>query len=542
MAGSGTNQTIGQQVSQQTLPQWENAGYQNIASQAFGQAFDPNTGLPNGAPANQTVAGQTGNFSNYLNQANGAATMGSGLKNNLEGYSPNVSFDPTSTGIWNSQTANQYMNPYTDSVLQAQQKLANDQYGQQRSALDQQAAASGALGGDRNAVAQTGLTNDFNLQQENLQANALQNSYQNAQNAFNNDQNRQLQSDVTNSQLGLAAGIQNAELNYGARAASNQFELGQGGLNLNGLNQAGSAAQLAQGYAQSQNDTAYQNSMMNYLFPQQQIGWAQGILNGTPQQLTTQSDIYFPQGNPFSQALGAQQTANSGKAGGSGGGSANKPASTPIPGSPGSTGAKTGGNTEHPVGNNDPGLVVNQNAGIYYNNGNYVDRNGNVIANASQLPSELQQLAGGADGDPSGLQGDALGSAFENLFGPQGSNNDISNPDLQGAIDQMSNNNVYDTGQVFPWQNFGSQYTDPYYAWAGMNQGSGVDTSTDPSTIAGYAYGTDPYTSIFGYNSGGPVQPPYELAQQAYSGFGSQLTPDEWDAYGGSLSNPAFGV
>ena len=378
-SSNGTNQTLQQTVGQNNLPSWENSAYQNVASQAFGQAFNSSTGLPNQNPAQMSVAGPTDNFSNYLGNALNAPTIGNDLSdsnayagyssniqpgtinNALAGYQANISPSQVGSQSWNNATAQQYMNPYTTQVLNAQEQLANQQYGQQQAQLTQQSAANGALGGDRAAVAQSSLTNDFDLQQQNLQANALQNAYTTGNQAFNNDANRTLQAGVENSQLGLAAQIQNANLGYGAlnaqnttnqanaylglqgqeanannnlsaMAGTNALNTAAANANLSGLSLAGNAATSSQNYAQSQLNTAYTNAMNNYMFPESQIGYAESVLGQIPNQMTSQNDYYTAQGNPI------QQGTNSAK--GAGSGSATKP---PASGGPGGGGGGGGG-------------------------------------------------------------------------------------------------------------------------------------------------------------------------------------------------------
>ena len=388
MSGSGTNgtnQTLNQTVSSSNLPSWENSAYQNVASQAFGQAYDPTTGLPNQLPAQQSIASSTDNFSNYLSNAMNAPNTGSNLSgsnafagyksniqnptinNALSGYNANIQTTPVTSTNWDTAQANNYMSPYENTALQSQEQLANQQYGQQQAQLNQTAAASGALGGDRAAIQQSNLTNDFSLQQQNLQANALENAYTTGQTAFNNDANRNLQAGVENSQLGLASQIQNANLGFGALTAqnstnqanaylgmqaqeqnannnlsalsgTNQLNTAAAGLGLSGLNAAGTAGLASQQYAQSQLDTSYQNAMNQYLFPEQQIGYSEGVLNGIPEQRTNQADYYTNTGNPYSQAAGSGKGGSKPSSGGGGGGGPVQPPSSNV-----------GGNTKQPL-------------------------------------------------------------------------------------------------------------------------------------------------------------------------------------------------
>jgi hypothetical protein len=82
----------------------------------------------------------------------------------------------------------QYMNPYTQNVLQAQQALQQEQDAQQRSALQGQAIAAGAFGGDRAGIAQANLARQQSLANQAVNAGLLQSGFNQAQAAAQQQQ------------------------------------------------------------------------------------------------------------------------------------------------------------------------------------------------------------------------------------------------------------------------------------------------------------------------------------------------------------------
>lgn len=80
-----------------------------------------------------------------------------------------------------------YSSPYTQQVVNAQQALATKQYAQQRAALNSQQGMTGAFGGDRSAVAQAELQNNYALNMNNIAATGLNNAYNAGVSAFQTD-------------------------------------------------------------------------------------------------------------------------------------------------------------------------------------------------------------------------------------------------------------------------------------------------------------------------------------------------------------------
>ena len=186
---------------------------------------------------------------------------------------------------WTTAQANKYMNPYAETALAAQQRLANLNYAQQNNQLMSQAASQGAYGGSR---AQLNLAlNRLNqdIANQNLAAQGMntayntglsafqgQNQLQQATNlanqqAYNTAYNNFVAQGMTAQQANLQAQLQVAQQNAAnqqqanlanqtagmtAQQANQQAALTTGQANLNAAQQTALANQAAQNTAMQQ--------------------------------------------------------------------------------------------------------------------------------------------------------------------------------------------------------------------------------------------------------------------------------------------------
>jgi hypothetical protein len=118
------------------------------------------------------------------------------------------------TSNFDTAARDRYMSPYMDAVVNRAQANATDQFNQQQATRNLQAAKAGSFGGSRaavqNAIAQNALNNNLT----DIYVNGQQSAYENAQNQFNTDTDRQLQAAVQNQNtaLGFNQGNQQADL------------------------------------------------------------------------------------------------------------------------------------------------------------------------------------------------------------------------------------------------------------------------------------------------------------------------------------------
>ena len=172
--------------------------------------------------------------------------------------------------------AQQYMNPYMQSVVDMQQQEAQRQAdiaGTQRGA---QAVQAGAFGGARQAIMDAEAAKNLASQKGAIQATGLQNAYSQAQQQFNTDQAQRMQAALANQGMGYNVGSQNLAANLGVQ----QLGAGQIGLqtslaNLSSQQQAAVQNQAAQNQAMGMNaQQAMQAALAN-----QQAGLTTGSQN-----------------------------------------------------------------------------------------------------------------------------------------------------------------------------------------------------------------------------------------------------------------------
>lgn len=116
------------------------------------------------------------------------------------------------------QSAQDYMSPYMQNVVDVQQReaqRASDIQGQKNAA---QAVGQGAFGGSRAALVEAERQRNLATQKGDIQATGQQAAYQNAQAQFNADQARQMAAQQSNQQAGLTTGQQNLNALLGVQS------------------------------------------------------------------------------------------------------------------------------------------------------------------------------------------------------------------------------------------------------------------------------------------------------------------------------------
>lgn len=202
---------------------------------------------------------------------------------------------------WNPNAMQQYMDPYQQGVINNTMFELNRQGQIARQGLASQAAATGALGGSRNAVMRAELERNLQQQRAKTLNDLYSQGYGQALSAFNNDQNRMI-----NVGQGIGSLATN-QFNIGNSMAQGLGALGTQSGNL-GVQQA-AMGQTAQGLGQ--NDVSFL-----YGLGAQNQKQAQAVLDATRatnvqramepyQQLSYLSDIY--KGAPSSQMAMSQQ-------------------------------------------------------------------------------------------------------------------------------------------------------------------------------------------------------------------------------------------
>jgi len=228
-----------------------------------------------------------------------------------------------------------YMSPYMQNVVNAQQREARRAGEIQRNQNQAQAVNAGAFGGSRQAIMEAERQRNMATQLGDIQAQGLQNAYQQGQGQFNTEQNAYLQAQQANQNANMQTGIQNLQAQQAAQAAQEQSRQFGANLGLQGYGQALQGANLVgqmgqQQYGQdmgriqamsdlgakeqAQQQAIINQQIQNYATQQQypfmQLGIMSNMLRGLPMQAGTTS-MYQAQPMGVQQALGMAGALNS---------------------------------------------------------------------------------------------------------------------------------------------------------------------------------------------------------------------------------------
>lgn len=247
-------------TSTQQLPGYINDAYKSLISSSQGTGATPYTPYTGGFTPDQQQA-----FENIRSMWGSSDPSFMSASNNF-----------AAAGAPAANTMGTYMSPYISQVVDATMANMQRQNAQQQQQVVGDAISKGALGGNRVGVAQAELGRTQKLADSQTLANLYQQGF--------------------NTSLGAAQADKQAALAAGQGYAG----LGQTQMQTN-LAQTG--AQLGAGTQQQQFD--YEQYLNKLAFPYQQQSWLASIIGGlgsTAGGTTTQKT---PQGNIFSQLLGA---------------------------------------------------------------------------------------------------------------------------------------------------------------------------------------------------------------------------------------------
>lgn len=215
-------------------------------------------------------------------------------------------------------TADQYMSPYMQSVVDIQKREAQRQAGIQGTQQQAQAAQSGAFGGARDAIMRAERERNLGTQMGDIQAQGSQAAYQQAQQQFNTEQQARLAAQQSNQQANMNA-QRNTEqskqfgANYGLQGTQTGLQgysaLGSQGQNLYGQTTGNMNLQNALGTQQQQQvqnmlNVGNQNYMAEQNYPYKQIGFMSDVVRGAPLS-NLGSELYKAPPSMFSQVAGA---------------------------------------------------------------------------------------------------------------------------------------------------------------------------------------------------------------------------------------------
>lgn len=259
---------------------WMRNAY-NFAQGIADQPYMPYTGeMVAGLSPLQQMAAQ--NYADFAGSGQVGSTLGAGL-----GTASNVALganqmlqnqlgSTAGANTFDAAAAQQYMNPYTQSVIDATNQQVDQNLAQTQAQTAAQAAGAGAFGGTRFAVQQAENQASADQLKAQTAANLNNASFQQAQTQFNADQGRQLQDRLAQLNMGLGSQTDASRL-FGALAGQQQQTAMQNAQMLSAL------GGQQQALDQAQLNWLYQN---NYIGPQQyqmqQLNAINSAISGVP--------------------------------------------------------------------------------------------------------------------------------------------------------------------------------------------------------------------------------------------------------------------
>lgn len=306
------------------------AGPTELQQQAYGAI----SGMQPAAQIGQA----TGMASDVYGRAQGVGQYTPGSFSNQSVQAMPGGLQMVGTDQWNTGAAQQYMDPYMQSVVDIQKREAARQsamQGQQNNAQAVIQGGDGAFGGTRNALVEAERQRNLGQLENDIQAQGSSAAYNSGLQAFMADRARLLQAGMANQGAGLAYGqqyLQAGMANQGAdlqrQQMAEQSRQYGAGLGMQGLQtQLGAAGlmgqlgqnqynqqigilglqnQFGQQYQQTQQaamDAAYQDWVNQQMYPYRQLEFQNNILRGNYSPNTTTS-IYGGYGSPVSQMAG----------------------------------------------------------------------------------------------------------------------------------------------------------------------------------------------------------------------------------------------
>jgi hypothetical protein len=310
--GGGGQSSSGTTTQISELPDWAK-GYAKDTLAKTGALTDINQNPYKPYEANR-IAGFSPLQQQAQQQAAGMQTSGAtGFGTQLAGAAGlgalGARYDPTQfqADQFGGDSAQRYMSPYMQNVVDIQQREAQRQGDIAGTQLASQATKSGAFGGGRQAIMQAEAARNLSQQKGDIQARGLQSSYEQAQAQFNADQARRLQAQQLaeqSKQYGAGygmQGLQTALQGAGQLGTLGGQEFAQG-MDINKLQNAyGGQQQALQQQGLSQ---AYQDFQNQQNYPYKQLGFMSDMIRGLPLGQQSTRQVYEPEPG-FAQQIGA---------------------------------------------------------------------------------------------------------------------------------------------------------------------------------------------------------------------------------------------
>ena len=199
--------------------------------------------------------------------------------------------------ITNQDVLGTYMSPYMRAVTDQQKAAAIRDAQKANLSRNLMAPRQGTYGGARQLLATTEGERALLSQLSGIEAQGLQNAYQQALGQFNIENQLGLTAQQANQQAALQAGQQRLGAGQGLAGLvtpMTQIGIGQQATDIDRLKTMGAYGDLERGIQQQILDTQYQDLMQDIKYPEAQIGGISSVLRGIPLTDQTQQTTMPP--------------------------------------------------------------------------------------------------------------------------------------------------------------------------------------------------------------------------------------------------------
>jgi len=298
------------------LPEYQETFLKDLLASTTARAGEP-TFIPERQVADLSPAQQqaiqlglqgVGSYAPML-QA-GEATLGAGATGLEQGLGTALSGAPLlmgTTGAYDPQSYQQFMDPYMEDVIAQTQADIQRQGDIQKQAIGAQAVGAGAFGGSRQGIAEQELARNVMEQQARtgaqMRSAGYQQAQQQAQNAFQNQMARQQSAAQLFGQLGQGIGALGSSLAKTGLSQAALGEMAQTGQQKD-INALMSLGGLEQQQAQAGLEAARATELERQYEPYQRLSFMSDIFRGVPSTSSTLTSQTAPSPSTVSQIAG----------------------------------------------------------------------------------------------------------------------------------------------------------------------------------------------------------------------------------------------
>ena len=322
-SGGGSAAPSTQTSYQTNLPEYAKPYYEELMKQSAKQVYSTDAGSVNGVkgmpeytgervapftPGQEAVQTEVaglrapGGFGTAATGLGTGTTMG--YQAGLQGLNQAFGYNPNNAQTFGQTQANQYMSPYQQNVTDIALREARQQGDIQRQQGALGSIGRGTFGGARQALMQAEQGRNLNRQLSDIQAQGSQQGYQNAQQQFNADAQRQQQAQQFGAGLGQQIGTAGLQIGMEGAAKTGALAATEQVTNLERLKAQAASAGEKQALQQEIDNLQYQTFQERNNYQKAQLDYLSNILRGNAGALGQSQVQYAPAPSLASQLGG----------------------------------------------------------------------------------------------------------------------------------------------------------------------------------------------------------------------------------------------